>query len=383
MLSYTFGVHAQLNEIKGPPINYPDVPIGFYAAEAISIAVNAGIIIGREDGTFDGDTALNRYEAAIISARLMELYRKDVNNLYQDTQLLDNALGEMLNAYNQLQGDVDTLKEQRAREEQLLMKLEEVVTEMGDFSRRLAAVENNFQTLENIVMDLANEPLIEGPPGLPGPVGPAGPPGLPGPPGPTGLEGLPGEQGPKGDEGPQGPKSEPEPPQPNTEDDESKSEPKGEEEKLTHDLNPYFLFGVAPELTSEFNLPVRLAAGVNSITAPIGARFTLDVGRQAALFEEEGFSSLGVAAYITYAAAVDDALKVNVGAGIGFATDTKRIDVIGGPFISAFLGTEYLLTNNLALEADLTLDYYLSTEDYEGSYSAFYPTVLVGPKFYF
>ena len=71
VFSYTFSVHAQLNEIEGPPINYPDVPIGFYAAEAISIAVNAGIIIGREDGTFDGDAALNRYEAAIIAARLM------------------------------------------------------------------------------------------------------------------------------------------------------------------------------------------------------------------------------------------------------------------------------------------------------------------------
>ena len=134
------------------------------------------------------------------------------------------------------------LKEQRAREEQVLMKLEGVVAEMSDFSRRLEAVENNFQTLENIVMDLANEPLIEGPPGLPGPAGPTWTYRITWfTPDPQVLKGLPGEQGPQGDEGPQGtPAPEPEYPQPNAEDDESQSKP--EKEKVAHDLKPYFLF---------------------------------------------------------------------------------------------------------------------------------------------
>ena len=377
--------YTQLSEIDGPPIRYPDVPIGSYAEEAISMAVSAGILIGRPNGNFDGEAFLNRYEAAVVAARLIELYRKDLENLYQDTKLLDNALGEMLVAYNQLQSDVQVLKETQTREEELILKLETVVSEMSSFSQRLEAIENNFQTLEAIVIDLANQPPIEGSPGLPGPQGPPGPPGLPGPPGPPGIEGLPGETIPPEQSRKKQPKkrekkNKKQQKAPKTENNETNNQPK---EKLIKGQETYFLFGVAPELTSEFNIPIRFATGLNNVIDSFGARLTLDAGRQTPLFEDEGISSLGITAHATYTTELADALRANIGAGFGFATDIEKIDVIGGPFISLLLGAEYFLTDNLALEADVTLDYYLSTENYEGSYAAFYPTVLVGAKFYF
>ncbi|MEZ4606973.1 MAG: S-layer homology domain-containing protein [Deinococcales bacterium] len=60
------------------------MPPGFYATEAINLAVQSGIIVGRTDGTFDGRANLNRYEAAIIIARLLTKYQNDLQVIYKD-----------------------------------------------------------------------------------------------------------------------------------------------------------------------------------------------------------------------------------------------------------------------------------------------------------
>ncbi|MEZ4607899.1 MAG: S-layer homology domain-containing protein [Deinococcales bacterium] len=40
--------------IQTAPSSFYDVPAGFYAEEAIRIAVSSGIIVGRTNGSFDG-----------------------------------------------------------------------------------------------------------------------------------------------------------------------------------------------------------------------------------------------------------------------------------------------------------------------------------------
>lgn len=273
------------------PKHFPDVPVGFHAEEAISIAVKAGIILGKPDGNFAGESFLTRYDAAVMAAKLIEIYQADLKILYKDTQLLDEALG---------------------------MVSSKVVAN----SSQLEHIENSLKSLEAKLNQLIKEVKT-----------------------PTSKTIT----------------------QPN----EVKDPPK--------DLKPYFLFGVAPEL-NKFKIPVRIGTGL-TLVDNFGARLTLDAGRQAS-FSEQGLTSLGATLQGIYTIPLAD-LKVNLGAGLGYATDIKRIDVIAGPFLSFLLGAEYPLTENLALEAALTFDYYLSTTGYEGNYSAFYLTALIAVKLYF
>lgn len=54
------------------PAEYPDVPRGHWAYEAINKLSQAGIIEGMPDGTYMGNKAMTRYEFAVAIARLLQ-----------------------------------------------------------------------------------------------------------------------------------------------------------------------------------------------------------------------------------------------------------------------------------------------------------------------
>ena len=68
--------------------SFPDVPSDSYAADAVSRLADLGIVIGFPDGTFRGNEAFTRYQAALVVSRL-----------------LDTVQGEMLTS-----ADLDTLR---------------------------------------------------------------------------------------------------------------------------------------------------------------------------------------------------------------------------------------------------------------------------------
>ena len=51
---------------------YPDVPRGHWAYEAINKLSQAGILEGMPDGTYMGNKAMTRYEFAVAIARLLQ-----------------------------------------------------------------------------------------------------------------------------------------------------------------------------------------------------------------------------------------------------------------------------------------------------------------------
>lgn len=53
--------------------SFPDVPEGSYAEEAVARLADLGIIIGFPDGTFRGNEPFNRYQAALVVSRLLDL----------------------------------------------------------------------------------------------------------------------------------------------------------------------------------------------------------------------------------------------------------------------------------------------------------------------
>ena len=78
--------------------SFPDVPADSYAAEAVSRLADLGIVIGFPDGTFKGNDAFTRYQAALVVTRLLDVV---------DAQTLSDAdLDTVRNALQELASDV-------------------------------------------------------------------------------------------------------------------------------------------------------------------------------------------------------------------------------------------------------------------------------------
>ena len=231
------------------PVFFPDVAPGFYAEDAIRIAVQAGIIVGRSDGRFDGYASLTRYETAIVIARILDRFQSDLGIVYQRLDTLERSVGDVSQLRNAVaalesrvatlgngagsaaiaSGEVQALRDMvYAMQNQIAsngsgMNSSDLEALRSAFSllegrlARLEGLESRVATLESQMASGMAGGAIAGPPGPPGPPGPAGPagaPGAPGAPGPAGPQGIPGPAGtggsgagvpgPPGPAGPQG-----------------------------------------------------------------------------------------------------------------------------------------------------------------------------------
>ena len=77
---------------------FPDVPEGSYAEEAVARLADLGIVLGFPDGTFRGNDAFTRYQAALVVSRLLDVI---------DAEMLTDAdLDTVRNALQELASDV-------------------------------------------------------------------------------------------------------------------------------------------------------------------------------------------------------------------------------------------------------------------------------------
>ena len=77
---------------------FPDVPAGSYAEEAVARLADLGIVLGFPDGTFRGNDAFTRYQAALVVSRLLDVI---------DAEMLTDAdLDTIRNALQELASDV-------------------------------------------------------------------------------------------------------------------------------------------------------------------------------------------------------------------------------------------------------------------------------------
>ncbi|ADI13180.1 S-layer homology domain-containing protein [Truepera radiovictrix] len=74
--------------------SFPDVPEGSYAEEAVARLADLGIIIGFPDGTFRGNEPFNRYQAALVVSRLLDLIDSEFLSA-EDLDTVRNALQEL------------------------------------------------------------------------------------------------------------------------------------------------------------------------------------------------------------------------------------------------------------------------------------------------
>lgn len=324
--------HAQVAALNPAPVRFPDIPPGFYAEEAVSIAVRSGVIVGRTNGLFDGRANLTRYEAAIIIARLIRLFGEDITAIYNDLDDLRAAIDDLYDLVDGLQDQIDEL---RAR--------------LDDLEPRVAALEDIADDHEARIRALeARQPQV-GPPGPPGPQGPSGPAGPAGPPGVM--------PAPRTSAGPlEG----------------------GPVVELPAGLPQGFYVGLAG-LSDTFESPIiRTVAGYDGLLIPnVGVRAFLDYGRQSYL--DEG--TVAVGGHLLYRVG-NEGFNGYLGAGGGYQFNPYDCNyAYEGAFVGALVGAEYNFLGNFSAFAELTLDYYLGDEPAIDLYDNPYPLIGAGIMF--
>jgi len=116
---------------------FPDVPAGSYAEEAVARLADLGIVIGFPDGTFRGNEAFTRYQAALVVTRLLDVVEGEM--------LTDADLDTVRNALQELASDV-------AANEQAISDLQTAIAGAGDAD--VAAVEELQAQLDALTVEL-------------------------------------------------------------------------------------------------------------------------------------------------------------------------------------------------------------------------------------
>ena len=83
--------------------SFPDIPAGHWAADAVSRIADLGIVIGFPDGTFRGNEAFTRYQAALVISRLLDVINEDIAAAQA---LTDQDIASLRNALQELAADV-------------------------------------------------------------------------------------------------------------------------------------------------------------------------------------------------------------------------------------------------------------------------------------
>ena len=369
-LTFT-GVLAQqpIGAVQSAPADFPDVPEGHWASDAIDLAVASGIIVGFPDGTYRGSQNLTRYEEAVIIARMVNLFEGRLAAVFGSLEPMLNAVNELQGAFDSLNVSVDDLRNalnNKADRSELEALREQVASLTADLEALRGQVEAG---------------------GMQGPVGPQGPEGQAGPQGPegpAGPQGPVGPQGPAGTDGQPGETMAPAPSEPITIEAPEAPEPIVVEAPqpvgTPYVRSPFSVrLGALSELNDRF--PVRLAIGYDGILGPIGLRVMADYGRQSPITQ----GTIAAAGHLTYTLDFGR-LAAYIGAGAGYQLDIMNSGSNEGLFAGGILGAEYALFGDIGLFVEGGVDYYFDTptsNSTEYTYDQIYPTVAAGVVFRF
>lgn len=83
--------------------SFPDIPEGHWAGDAVDRIADLSIVIGFPDGTFRGNEAFTRYQAALVISRLLDVIAEDMDAALAMT---NEDIASLRNAVQELSSDV-------------------------------------------------------------------------------------------------------------------------------------------------------------------------------------------------------------------------------------------------------------------------------------
>ena len=137
--------------------SFPDVPPDSYAADAVSQLVELGIVNGFPDGTFRGNEAFTRYQAALVVSRLLDVIEENSAAAgalsEEDLATVNNAVAELSNELTALSDRVAALEAAPAQATPDLSAIEDRLSALeaaptGDLADSFTALEGRVAALE-------------------------------------------------------------------------------------------------------------------------------------------------------------------------------------------------------------------------------------------
>lgn len=129
--------------------SFPDIPANHWAADAVSRIANLGIVIGFPDGTFRGNEAFTRYQAALVMSRLLDVVNQNVNSSLAMTK---SDIESLRNAVQGLASDVASQGVRLSSAESAIASLSDDVT------ANKSSIASNASRLDALEQKLANMP---------------------------------------------------------------------------------------------------------------------------------------------------------------------------------------------------------------------------------
>jgi len=385
--------------------SFPDVPPDSYAADAVSQLVELGIVNGFPDGTFRGNDAFTRYQAALVVSRLLDVIEENSAAAgalsEEDLATVNNAVAELSNELTALNDRVAALEAAPAQPVPGLSALEERLAALeqapqGDLADSFTALEGRVAALEQAPAPAAPGPeltalqeqvtalnqqvndlqaQLEASGTVPAPTGadvPAEEPAVDlaetlAAPAAVALSGERGKfylgVGGLYEIGYNNPE------------DDDDNDNDGDNDGDNDDDND----GVADtggtfDFLDDVRVRPRFKVGVDDLIAGFGLRATADYGRLS-LIDSGSLATAGHLTYTLGSSAVSGYL--GVGGGYQFSDAVFPTDVTEGPFAGALLGAEFG-GGPITFFVEGTADYYLNGINVEGYEDNIYPTVAAG-----
>jgi len=362
--------------------SFPDVPADSYAADAVSQLVELGIVNGFPDGTFRGNEAFTRYQAALVVSRLLNVIEENSAAAgalsEEDLATVNNAVAELSNELTALGDRVAALEAAPAQ----------ATPGLGAIEERLAALEaapagdlaDNFTALEGRVAALEESPV----PAVPGPELAALQEQV------TALNQQVNDLQAQLDTAgttPAPADAEAAAEEPAVDLSGAVAAPdavalSAERGKFYVGLGSFYEIGYDnPDnggegtfgFLNDIRVRPRVKIGIDDVVAGFGLRAAADYGRQS-LIDSGSLAASGHLTYTLGASPVSGYL--GVGGGYQFNDVVFVSDVAEGPFAGALLGAEFG-SGPLTFFVEGTADYYLNGAPAEG-YQQVYPTVAAG-----
>lgn len=133
---------------------FPDIPENHWAADAVDRISDLGIVIGFPDGTFRGNEAFTRYQAALVVSRMLDVVADEVDARFAMT---DEDLASLRNAVQELASDVAAQGVRLSATESAVASLSDDVSAN---SARLDELESALEGAgldDSVVRDLQNQ----------------------------------------------------------------------------------------------------------------------------------------------------------------------------------------------------------------------------------
>jgi len=120
---------------------FPDIPANHWAGDAVAEIADLGIVIGFPDGTFRGNEAFTRYQAALVITRLLAVIEANAAAMQAD---VEGMLGGLRATVQDLAGNVAAQGSRLGAAESAIAGLSSDVAAQGG---RLGAAERAVQGL--------------------------------------------------------------------------------------------------------------------------------------------------------------------------------------------------------------------------------------------